>query len=72
MAADHDKLKIEDAVNETCPWTGRRVAADALTTYQGAVVGFAKPADRDKFEKALAHFEDAFIRKQAKVLAPDL
>ena len=67
---DHAKLKIDDAINETCPWTGKPIAADALTTYKGGIVGFSKPADRDKFEKAIAHFEDAFARKQANVLAP--
>jgi hypothetical protein len=66
------KLKIEDAANETCPWTGKPIAADALTTYKAGVVGFAKPDDRDKFEKAIKHFEDAFASKQAKALTPGL
>jgi hypothetical protein len=72
MGVDHAKLKIEDAVNDTCPWTGKPIAADALTVYKSGVVGFAKPGDRDKFDKAIAHFEEAFARKQAKVLTPGL
>jgi hypothetical protein len=63
-------LKIEDAVNETCPWSGKPIAADSLTRYQDAVVGFCNPGCRDKFEKAVAHFDDALTRKQVQVLAP--
>ena len=65
-------LKIEDAVNETCPWSGKPIAADSLTEYRGAVVGFCNPGCRDKLNKALAHFEDALIAKQAKALTPGL
>jgi hypothetical protein len=67
---DHSKLKIEDAINETCPWSGKPIAADSLTEYHGAVVGFCNPGCRDKFEKAIAHFEDAMASKKARVLAP--
>ena len=56
---DHSGLKIEDAVNETCPWSGKPIAADSLTRYNGAVVGFCNPGCRDKFEQAVAHFEHA-------------
>ena len=63
-------LKIEDAVNETCPWSGKPIAPDSLTEYRGAVVGFCNPDCRDKFDTALAHFEDALDRKKATVLAP--
>ncbi|MFL5153854.1 MAG: glutathione S-transferase, partial [Microvirga sp.] len=35
-----DQLRLEDAVNETCPWSGKPIAADSLTLYRGAVVGF--------------------------------
>ena len=51
-----DQLRIEDAVNETCPWSGKPIAADSLTLYQGAVVGFCNPGCRDKFEAAVAPF----------------
>ena len=54
-----DGLKLEDAVNETCPWSGKPVSADSLTLYKGKVVGFCNPGCRDKFEKAVCHFEAA-------------
>jgi hypothetical protein len=58
-----NELKIEDAVNETCPWSGKPIAADSLTRYQGAVVGFCNPGCRDKFEQAVGHFDDALRAK---------
>lgn len=60
MIVDGDPaLALEDAVNDTCPWSGGPVAAEALTLYQGAVVGFADAEARDRFEAAIRHFEDA-------------
>lgn len=50
---------IEDAVNQTCPWSGKPVSADSLTHYRGRVVGFCNPGCRDKFETAIRHFETA-------------
>jgi hypothetical protein len=61
--ADQD-LRIEDAVNETCPWSGKPIAADSLTRYAGAVVGFCNPGCRDKFEKAVNHFEGALANRR--------
>lgn len=55
-------LRIEDAVNDTCPWSGKPVDAGALTLYKGSVVGFCNPDCRDKFEQAVAHFEAALAR----------
>lgn len=55
-------LRIEDAVNETCPWSGKPIAADSLTLYRGAVVGFCNPGCRDKFEAAVVHFEKALVK----------
>ncbi len=52
-------LRREDAVNETCPWSGKPIAEDSLTTYHGAVVGFCNPGCRDKFEAATAAFDKA-------------
>ena len=52
-------LRLEDCINETCPWSGKPVQADSLTRYLGQVVGFCNPDCRDKFERALAHFESA-------------
>jgi hypothetical protein len=63
MAAN--ALRLEDAVNDTCPWSGKPIAVDSLTRYQGAVVGFCNPGCRDKFEKAVGHFEDALRAKAA-------
>jgi hypothetical protein len=68
--AERADLNIEDAVNETCPWSGKPIAADSLTLYKGAVVGFCNTGCRDKFEKAVDHFEQAFLDKPAKTLAP--
>ena len=52
-----DTLKLEDCVNETCPWSGKPVARDSLTTYKGKVVGFCNSGCRDKFESAAKHFD---------------
>ena len=59
-------LRIEDAINALCPWSGKPIAADSLTLYNGAVVGFCNPDCRDKFASALRGFEDAL---QARRLA---
>ncbi|MEM8917771.1 MAG: glutathione S-transferase [Pseudomonadota bacterium] len=53
------KLRIEDCVNETCPWSGDPVSEDSLTEYRGKVVGFCNTGCRDKFEKAASHFDAA-------------
>ena len=52
-------LHLQDCINETCPWSGKPVRADALTLYQGHVVGFCNPGCRDKFEQAITQFEKA-------------
>ena len=52
-------LRLEDCINETCPWSGKPVQADSLTRHQGQVLGFCNPGCRDKFEQAVAHFESA-------------
>lgn len=57
-------VRIEDAVNDSCPWSGKPVAADSLTVYKGAVVGFCNPGCRDKFEKAVNHFEAALAGRR--------
>lgn len=54
-----EALRIEDAVNETCPWSGKPIATDSLTLYRGFTVGFCNPGCRDKFEAATRHFEAA-------------
>lgn len=50
---------IKNAVNTVCPWSGNPVSADALTHYQGHVVGFCNPGCRDKFDKATSMFDAA-------------
>jgi hypothetical protein len=61
-----ETLRLEDAVNETCPWSGKPIQADSLTLYAGAVVGFCNPDCRDKFAKAIRHFEDSLqVRRVA-------
>ena len=57
-------LRLEDAVNETCPWSGDPISADSLTLYKGQVVGFCNSGCRDKFEKATAAFDCALTAKQ--------
>jgi hypothetical protein len=50
-------LRIEDCVNERCPWSGELVSADSLTLYRGKVVGFCNTGCRDKFEAATHAFD---------------
>ncbi|MBZ9603935.1 glutathione S-transferase [Phyllobacterium chamaecytisi] len=57
------ELKIGDAINTTCPWSGDPIKGDSLTLYNGAVVGFCNTGCRDKFEKAINHFEAALQRR---------
>jgi hypothetical protein len=55
------ELRIEDCVNQRCPWSGEPVSADSLALYNGRVVGFCNTGCRDKFEAATRAF-DAQIR----------
>ena len=50
-------LRLEDAVNDTCPWSGKPVSADSLTRYRGNVVGFCNPGCRDKFDATTSAFD---------------
>jgi YHS domain-containing protein len=54
-------LDLADCINDVCPWSGKPVAADSLTSYRGKVVGFCNPGCRDKFETAAALFETAIV-----------
>lgn len=56
-------LKLEDAVNQTCPWSGDPVSPDSLTLYKGRVVGFCNTGCRDKFENAVKHFDAALAKE---------
>ena len=61
-------LRIEDAVNETCPWSGKPIAADSLTLYRGEVVGFCNPGCSAKFKTAVDHFETALAKRDELLL----
>jgi len=50
-------LRLEDCVNERCPWSGDPVSADSLTRYKGKVVGFCNTGCRDKFVAATRVFD---------------
>ncbi|MFC4726247.1 glutathione S-transferase [Glycocaulis abyssi] len=63
MAAGRPMLRIEDCVNDVCPWSGKPVSADSLTLYRGAVVGFCNPGCRDKFEAASSAFDSALAAR---------
>jgi len=56
-------LKLEDCVNDVCPWSGKPVSADSLSLYRGKVVGFCNTGCRDKFEAA-THAFDAKIESK--------
>jgi hypothetical protein len=51
------ELRLEDCVNEVCPWSGDPVSADSLSLYRGKVVGFCNTGCRDKFEAATRAFD---------------
>ena len=53
----NEQLRLEDCVNQTCPWSGKPVSADSLTRYRGEVVGFCNPGCRDKFDAATTAFD---------------
>ena len=59
-----DALRLEDCINDRCPWSGEPVSADSLTRYRGQVVGFCNPGCRDKFEKAASAFDAALQEKK--------
>jgi hypothetical protein len=59
-----DALRIEDCINQLCPWSGKPVSGDSLTLYNGNVVGFCNTGCRDKFEKAASAFDAAIEGKK--------
>ena len=58
------ELRLEDCVNQTCPWSGKPVSADSLTLYRGKVVGFCNTGCRDKFEAASRAFDQEIEGKE--------
>jgi hypothetical protein len=59
-----DEPRLEECVNQTCPWSGQPVSADSLTRYRGAVVGFCNPGCKDKFVAATQAFDAAIEGKK--------
>ena len=59
-----DELRLEECVNQTCPWSGQPVSGDSLTRYKDAVVGFCNPGCKDKFEAATQAFDAAIEGKK--------
>ena len=59
-----DEPRLEECVNQTCPWSGEPVSAASLTRYRGAVVGFCNPGCKDKFEAATQAFDAAIEGKK--------
>jgi len=60
-------LRIEDCVNDVCPWSGKRVSPDGLMRYRGRIVGFHDTRHRDRFLAAVIALETAL----APVQSPD-
>lgn len=58
-ADDRSAPTLSGLINAICPWSGDPVDPNALTVYQGHVVGFCNPGCRDKFEAAVSLFDDA-------------
>ena len=59
-----DGLRIENSVNQSCPWSGKPVSEDSLTLYKGKVVGFCNPGCREKFESATRALDQAIESKE--------
>ena len=59
-----EALRLEDCVNQTCPWSGKPVSEDSLTLYRGETVGFCNPGCRDKFDAATRSFDAVIEGKQ--------
>ncbi len=43
---------LNHVFNQYCPWTQQPIAADSLAQYQGVIIGFSCPQNRDKFVAA--------------------
>ena len=59
-----DEPRLEECVNQTCPWSDQPVSADSLMRYKGSVVGFCNPGCKDKFEAATQAFDAAIEGKK--------
>lgn len=65
--AQNNRRPCSDAVNETCPLSGKPVACDSLALYRDMHVGFCNPTCRDSFVAATTAF-DRLIAKNASVV----
>ncbi|MEC8163908.1 MAG: glutathione S-transferase [Pseudomonadota bacterium] len=54
-------MRLEDCINETCPWSGDTLAEDSLTVYNARVVKFCNPGCRDKLEPATLHLDASHL-----------
>ena len=59
-----EPLRLEDCINDICPWSGKPVSVDSLTLNRGKVVGFCNTGCRDKFEAATGTFDAAIEGKK--------
>lgn len=59
-----DQPRLDECVNQVCPWSGEPVSADSLTRYRGVVVGFCNPGCKDKFAAAMQAFDAAIEGKK--------
>lgn len=64
--AQNNRRPCCEAVNETCPLSGKPVASDSLALYRDMKVGFCNPSCRDSFVAATTAF-DRLIAKNAAV-----
>ena len=51
-------LQLSDAINETCPRSGKPVVASSLATYRGVTVGFCNTHCRDDFAQNIGERPD--------------
>jgi hypothetical protein len=57
--------QVTQTLNAVCPWSGKSIARDGVTTYRGRRVGFCSAAHRDRFARAVQHFESELARAPA-------
>ena len=55
---------LTTCLNTHCPWSGKPVQTDSLGEYKGRVIGFCNPGCRDKFERAVAKFDELLAAEE--------
>ncbi len=63
------RFPLAECLNEMCPFSGKPVAADSLTQFEGRVVGFCNPGCRDTFAADPAAFPEVIAVFRAAALA---